>query len=430
MAVPRAGDILFDLGGAALLRYGSPHLQRQRWSKEAGMTITRNGLKCLQGPTGQYRDARIDTAGIEWLDLDGDGTPEPYLVSEGAGTQLIETAEVALDAVGWQTNVAAAARDQTNVLHGTWAMKVTTTNVGGSGHYNLTRAATKIVAAAAVPYTVTQRIYAPAASVGKAMQVRIEWYDAGSVLLSTSSANVTLLAGWNAYGLTATSPANTAFAIPTFYTNGVQGVFDYWASLPQLENWGYAHAPYPTQWGSFTWAEDVVSVPVGFQPPAVGAEYTFYFRGDARWPRTGGSGGNAAGASHWPGIFVIGGTGSYLSDGKVACDLYREAATANYAARIDDGAGGSQTVNVGLPATGFLEVIFQLRASGASHFGYLERADGTNASTAARAMAGKQWRDNSVRIGTRGNGHDPGALLCGRLFGARGRYTMAEMRAY
>lgn len=173
-----------------------------------------------------------------------DGIYRPSILLEGKRTNRIENSDVEADTAGHNANNSTRTRDSEQAFRGGWSLKVVTQNAGSSGNYWVKRDGTRMAATAAKLHTISHWVYAPAASVGKTFNLRIEWYDAavgGAQISSSSSASIALAAGWNRYHFTALAPAGTVACVPTFYTNAAQGIFDYWSDLAQLEE-----APHPS----------------------------------------------------------------------------------------------------------------------------------------------------------------------------------------
>jgi len=89
-------DLLAYVGGAALERYG--RLWRvtrpaDRGGEEGAPAFTRATVGVYIDRDGVLRNAASGVPRVTWLDLDGDGVREPYLLSEPTRTQLITSPE-------------------------------------------------------------------------------------------------------------------------------------------------------------------------------------------------------------------------------------------------------------------------------------------------------------------------------------------------
>jgi hypothetical protein len=195
---------------------------------------------------------------------------------EASRQNLIENGDYETDAVGSGQNLATITRDATNVRRGSWALKVTTTNADNSGCFWNNRAGTKIAVTVGQPYTHSIWVYAPAASVGKIFRIILEWYTSAPAANGSSvSGNLTLVAGWQRLTWTGTPPASTATVVPTFYTNGAQGVFDVWVDMVQFEAGAFASSAISTGTGAVIRSGDYL----GWAHPHRPQPVFFYYKG-------------------------------------------------------------------------------------------------------------------------------------------------------
>lgn len=182
---------------------------------------------------------------------------------EGGRTNLIENGDAESDAVGIVLqNGATIARNQTNFRHGSWGVQVTTANLANSGVRWSKRDGANIAATAATTYVLQSWVYAPSASVGKTLQLRLRWKDVANAEISNSiSSAVTLVAGWQRMTFSATAPANTTQVELLCETNAIEGIFDFWVDLADFSVGAYAREPIPTNTAAVTQDADVLTWP-------------------------------------------------------------------------------------------------------------------------------------------------------------------------
>jgi hypothetical protein len=164
---------------------------------------------------------------------------------------------------------------------------------------------------------------------------------------------------------------------------------------------------------------DNLTWPILFQPPFQGEDMTVFLEYDPTWARTGG----IAGA---PGLFNIGGTGTLIADTLQVLDVVRSSVSAQLTVRFSQGTVVNQ-FPLAIPASGPIQLLLQFRASGANHtvYGELGLSNGT---TAALAVAGKQWRTMTAGL-NKARGSSASNARYTRFAVARGRRTAAEMLA-
>lgn len=173
---------------------------------------------------------------------------------------------------------ATIAQDATQHQTGTKSLKVTTTNVAGSGFF--LGGTKRYTAVSGGVYTFAVSVTAPLA-VGKTIQLSIEWYDSTGTRISTSNqASFALSAVWATKNYQVTAPTGTVAATPTCYTDAIEGIFDFYADdasfgqsfaptamfLDRGHNiTGFAGTKYQYSYDGITWS-DVWSVAI----PGVG----------------------------------------------------------------------------------------------------------------------------------------------------------------
>lgn len=116
MAAPSRSDVLFHLGGRALLRYGTAW--RRRYQKEDAPTIGRASGGTAVGRDGLVHSFAHREPRIEWVDLDGDGIREtPGLLLEEARTNVCLRSEE-LDNAAWTADNTTVTANATTAADG------------------------------------------------------------------------------------------------------------------------------------------------------------------------------------------------------------------------------------------------------------------------------------------------------------------------
>lgn len=262
-------DVLLRGGGRTLLRYGVPFVSSGgigRAAEEARETFLRAApARLYLDRDGNVREAAADVLRVHWPP----GVGLPGLLLEHGRQNRIENGDYETDAVGSVANGSTLLRDQTNVRHGSWALKITTTDVGGAGVWFRKRDGTNYLATAGRRYVLAIDVFAPTAAVGKTFHLGMEWKDGTGAQLSTSNATpVALVAGWQRLEFQALAPASTAQVRPRIYADVAPGVVDIWIDLVDFAEAAYAIVPTPTNTAAVTPATDDLVVPVN-----LGMEY-------------------------------------------------------------------------------------------------------------------------------------------------------------
>jgi hypothetical protein len=248
---------------------------------------------------------------------------------EQARSNLLDNGSFESDTAGANANASTIASSSAFARYGTKSLKVTTTNVAFSGAYFLKRAGTRAAAAAGDRITSDVWVYAPAASVGKTIQLGLVWYDAGASTISVSTQTaVALVAGWNRLSLTATAPALTASLIPTVYTDAGQGVFDFYIDLVTLQVGYFATSEIPTSTvvASRNGEQLDLILPHGYKP----GKYTILVRMLPEWPR----GVTSSLGSATPQLALL-----QKSGGSPRIGIYLDEATSRLYGNVSDDAG-------------------------------------------------------------------------------------------
>jgi hypothetical protein len=264
-----------------------------------------------------------------------DGSPAFGPSLEGSRQNLIENGDYEVDAVGSSASGGSTiVRDSLGgnppaIKPGTpgFGLKITTANSSSSGAFIHNRAGTRIAATVGTAYTFSQWVYAPAASVGKTVKVRIEWWSSAPAFLSaTEVIGVALVAGWQRLSVSGVAPASTATADPFIGGDTAQGVWDFWVELAQFEAGAFRASPIPTGTAAVTRAADSLLVPINFGP----TDITVFAR-VARSVHADASG--SIGTS--PGIFALGGAspgprvGAFFAQSVRSVQAFLQDATGN-----------------------------------------------------------------------------------------------------
>ncbi len=239
----------------------------------AAITFTRSGATATRvNESGVIETVAADTPRFDYdpLTLECKG-----LLIEEARTNLITNSGAETNLAGFGGNNCSNFRDATHALHGGFAVKSTTTNVGNSGPYSVMTSGV----AASTAHSFTVWAYAEADAVGKQFTPRIEWKDGAGVTITTAAGSpATLSAGWNKIVFTATSPVGTARATVTLYTTSAQGVFNVWTDCWQFEPGAFATSHIPTDGATATRNPDVATVSdiSGFYNASEGSAFAEY----------------------------------------------------------------------------------------------------------------------------------------------------------
>lgn len=404
MANPRDEQILFRTGGRTLQRYGVP------WRRQVidGFETMKPTMARADATTcATYRDVsgliRIASANVlrfDAVDLDGDGYYETQrMLLEPPRTNLCLQNRDMTQAV-WTKTTCTAAKDQVGIDGAAnSASKLTAT----AGNATCLQA---ITSGSALRY---QTAYLKRISGSGNIQMT---QDNGSTWTT-----VAITTAWTRLTIPAQTLTNPTVGF-RIVTNGdviaVDGM--------QNELGSYPTSVLFTAASTVARTRDDLSFPLGFPVPAIGEEYTLYEKFDPEWPYTG-SDGTA------PGLFSLGGFGSFAVDGLSCWDTHRSTAAASLNFRLDANSASGVSTTVNLPASGTIELISRIQASGLQHVLYAEIAGVGNSTSGATDLSAYPWRSTVVLPGDRGNSHDAGAIFLHELIVARGRFTLAEMQA-
>ncbi len=274
MAEVQPRDILLRVGGRTLQRYGVLAVAGAgRSAVEVVETFTRpDASRCA---TYIDRDGILRTAAAnilradDWAPyyeqglLDALGNPLHGPRFEGTRTNLIENGDCESDVVGWVTISATVVRSNAYPSFGSWAADITTTNVASSGVQWTKRDTTRILVSPTTVYTVSAWLRKPAGGANVTLQFTIDWYTGAGAFISTSTGPAfTLISDGTRqrFAFTASAPGTAATAVPGVLTNVAQGVFDFWADIPQFEQGTFQSSAIPTLTGAVTRAADSLTV--------------------------------------------------------------------------------------------------------------------------------------------------------------------------
>jgi len=279
-------DVLARFGARTLLRYGTPtqrKLQADKGGEAFKETFTRPDAQACATYFDRAGTMRIAAAGklrCQWRDTDGDGVGDvpSFLIENPGATNLIENSNYEIDAVGSVVkNGSTLLRDNAQAILGSWSLKMTVANAATSGVSFTKRDGTRMAGVATTAYTGSAWVFATGAAIGGNLRLYVDWFDAGSVYLSTSACGAaqTLVQGWQRIGgFGAIAPANSVTAIPYLVTNTATGVWSVWVDLPQWEVGEVASSAIPTGAGALSRASDIVTLPLRWGPQDMTARFT------------------------------------------------------------------------------------------------------------------------------------------------------------
>ncbi len=205
-----------------------------------------NKLAWIKDPGGRRDSITVNASGDLTQITDWAGG-FPFQGNYGVGNE-IDNSGCEVDVVGWAGAWGSETliRDNAHAYEGLYSCKVTTVNLGGSGHWNYLRNGLRLPAVAGQTYTYSLWVYSDGGATGKTFVLGINWWNNVPAYMSYSGgATVALVNGWQRFSFTATAPAGTVSCQPLFTTAGAEGVFTYWADAAvftngaphQLVNW-------------------------------------------------------------------------------------------------------------------------------------------------------------------------------------------------
>jgi len=399
MSPPQDDDILFRAGASTLLKYGVPWRRRRFDALE------------IEAPTFSRADAATCATYFAKDGLLRVATANRLRITYGDPAASLGAA---LLLEGSRANACIRNRDLANAA---WTKVSCSAVKDQTGIDNVPNSASRITASAGNG-TCLQAI-----TLGSSVRAQSAYVKR---LVGSGTIQMTMDNGgtWTTVAVTAawtrvTIPTQT-IANPTVGFRIVTNTDSVAIDFVQNENGSFASSPIATAAASVTRAADSLAFPIGFSQPGVGEELSAYVKFDALWPRTG-SDGTA------PGIFTVGGVGGFGMDGLTTWDAHRGTASAGLTVRLAPNTAGNVGIEVALPGAGTMELLTQLRASGALHAVYAEL--GANSGTSSTiSLAPYPWRTHFLHPGTRGNSTDPGFILLYDLIVARGRFTMADFQ--
>jgi hypothetical protein len=281
--------------------------------------FTRAGTAWQLGLNGLYAAAATDVL----RDRDYEAGLRGARFDRGA-TNLIENGDFESDAVGSAASGSATLiRSTAFARNGAASLKVTTANSSSSGAFIHNRAGTRIPATVGLDYVLSGWVYVPAASVGKTVKVRIEWWSSAPAFLSASEVSgIVLVAGWQRLLVTGLAPASTATADCFIGGDSAQGIWDFYIDVALFETGKRPSSAIPTNtaavtrnndgalsW-SFLWTPQAMFMLVDYTDFGIGsgggggasllAQIGTTFQGGWFLLDAGGGGGNGLQAYHEP----------------------------------------------------------------------------------------------------------------------------------
>ena len=169
------------------------------------------------------------SAGDAWFDST-DGSLYVYYddtVGSPARTNLITNPSFETNTSGWLSAGSSVTRDTSQFYSGTASARIQSAGPGDSSIYFVESPFTPTISATA-GQTYTFSIYVKQESGSSTAYVSINWRNSSNDSISSNSSSeiATNSSGWTRVTLTATAPANTAFAVPSIFLYGKPAYID------------------------------------------------------------------------------------------------------------------------------------------------------------------------------------------------------------
>jgi hypothetical protein len=168
-------------------------------------------------------------SGDAWFDST-DGSLYVYYddtVGSPARTNLITNPSFETNTSGWLSAASSVTRDTSQFYSGTASARIQSAGFGDSSIYFVESPFTPTISATA-GQTYTFSIYVKQESGSSTAYVSINWRNSSNDSISSNSSSeiATNSSGWTRVTLTATAPANTAFAVPSIFLYGKPAYID------------------------------------------------------------------------------------------------------------------------------------------------------------------------------------------------------------
>lgn len=148
-----------------------------------------------------------------------------------AVTNIVDNPSFENDIAGVGTLSAAVAQEIADSWVGDSCLKVTTTNVDGSGCGQLLRSGGRFAVTAGLAYTWSPKVKGTS---GKNMTIELAWYNSIGANFQIDEAAFTFGSGWIQPTITITAPATAVTVLLLIRTDGVQGIFDFFVDASFL----------------------------------------------------------------------------------------------------------------------------------------------------------------------------------------------------
>lgn len=214
--LPVKVDIAFNAG------YSTAAASRT-WTDVTDYVLTANGININHGRQNELSQAGANTCSLTLDNRDGRFTPgggsSPYYPNVKIGRPVRVSVNLCTtgdngtfeaNATSWTGTNVTVARTTAQAHSGTASLSVTATTAANMSAESSAAGTAAFPVASSTVYRASA--WVRTAVTGRTTDVRINWYDSGGGLISTSdSANITDSTTWQQLTLTATSPATAAY---------------------------------------------------------------------------------------------------------------------------------------------------------------------------------------------------------------------------